>query len=67
MSTIQEIEVAISKLKPDEVEQVANWLEQFREEAWDRQIEKDAKAGRLDKMIAKAKADVRAGKGASFP
>ena len=32
------------------------------EDAWDRQIEADVKAGRLDHLIAEAKADFAAGR-----
>jgi hypothetical protein len=67
MSSVQEIENAITKLKPEQVDQIAEWLEEYREEAWDRQIECDAKSGKLDKLIGKAKADARAGKGTPFP
>jgi hypothetical protein len=67
MSTVQEIETAIQKLKPQEIHEVADWLQELREELWDQQIDADAKAGRLDKMIAKAKTGYRAGKAMSFP
>jgi len=46
---------------------MADWLQEFREEMWDQQIAADAKAGKLDKFIAKAKSDYRAGKAKSFP
>ncbi len=67
MSTVQEIEMAIQKLKPQEIHEVADWLQELREGVWDQQIDADAKAGRLDKMIAKAKASYRAGKATPFP
>ena len=67
MSTVAEIEKAIQKLTPQEIKAVADWLQEFREEMWDQQIEADAKAGKLDKFIAKAKADYRAGKATPFP
>jgi hypothetical protein len=67
MSTVQEIEAAIQKLEPKKIYEVADWLQEFRERLFDEQIEADAKAGRLDKMIAKAKAGYRAGKATSFP
>jgi hypothetical protein len=41
---------------------VADWLQEYREELWDKQIEADAKAGKLDSLIKKAKAGYRAGK-----
>lgn len=67
MSTVHEIEAAISKLKPEEIRDVGTWLDELREELWDRQIEADAKAGRLDKLMEEAKRDYRAGKGTPFP
>lgn len=67
MSTVREIEAAISNLKPDEIQAVGQWLDQFREEMWDRQIEADATAGKLDPLIKKAKADYREGKATRFP
>ncbi len=67
MSTVQEIEMAIQKLKPQEIHEVADWLQELREGVWDQQIDADAKAGRLDKVIAKARAGYRAGKATPFP
>lgn len=67
MSRVAEIEKAIQKLTPQEIKAVADWLQEFREEMWDEQIAADAKAGKLDKFIAKAKAGYRAGKATSFP
>ena len=46
--SVQEIETAIQKLTPQEIKAVAQWLDEYREEMWDRQIEADAKAGKLD-------------------
>jgi hypothetical protein len=67
MSTVAEIEEAIKKLPPEKIWQVGNWFDEYRERLFDEQIDADAKAGRLDKMIAKAKADYRAGKARPFP
>jgi len=67
MSTVQEIEAAIARLKPDEVKAVAEWLQEYREEMWDRQIEADARAGKLDSFIKEARADYRAGKTKPLP
>ena len=62
MSTVQEIETAIQKLKPQEIHEVADWLQELREELWDKQIDADAKAGRLDKLMEEAKQDFLAGR-----
>jgi hypothetical protein len=67
MSTVAEIKSAIQKLDSKEVYKVGDWLDEFRERLFDEHIEADAKAGRLDKMIAKAKAGYRAGKATPFP
>jgi len=62
MSTVQEIETAIQKLKPQEIHEVADWLQELREGFWDQQIDADAKAGRLDPLAEKALEDHRAGR-----
>jgi mRNA-degrading endonuclease RelE of RelBE toxin-antitoxin system len=67
MSTVAEIESAIEKLDPKEIRRVGDWLNELRERLFDERIEADAKAGELDKMIAKAKSDYRAGKARPFP
>jgi hypothetical protein len=67
MNTVQEIETAIQKLPLREIHEVGDWLQALREELWDRQIEADARAGRLDKMITRAKTDYHAGKATAFP
>jgi response regulator of citrate/malate metabolism len=59
--SVQEIEVAISQLKPEEFNQLENWLAEYKSEQWDKQIEADAKAGRLDKLINQAKEDYKNG------
>ena len=62
MSTVKEIETAIQKLKPKEIREVGDWLDELREDLWDRQIDADIKAGRLDKLADKALEDYRAGR-----
>ena len=67
MSTVQEIESAIARLDPKDVQAIADWLQEYRETLWDRQIEADAKAGRLDKLMEEAKQDYRAGRCKPLP
>ena len=62
MSRVQEIETAIQKLKPQEIREVADWLQELREELWDKEIDADAKAGRLDKLMEEAKQAYLAGR-----
>ena len=67
MSTVKEIESAITRLKPKEIHAVADWLQEYRETLWDKKIQTDARIGRLDSLIEKAKSDHRAGKATPFP
>ena len=60
--SVQEIQVAISQLSPEELEKLAEWFAQFQNDAWDKQIEEDVKLGRLDALIQEARSDYAAGK-----
>jgi hypothetical protein len=67
MSTVQEIESAITQLKPRDIHAVADWLLEYRETLWDKKIADDAQAGKLNLLIKKAKTSHRAGKTKTFP
>lgn len=60
--TIQEIEQAITELDPDELTRLREWFDEYFAQVWDEQIERDAKAGKLDKIAEKAIKDYHAGK-----
>ena len=62
MNTIQEIEQAVERLGPEDLSAFRKWFAVFDADAWDRQIEEDAVAGRLDALMAEARADLRAGR-----
>ena len=51
MSTVQEIEAAVSKLSRYELGIFRHWFAEFDAEAWDRQFEDDVKAGCLDALV----------------
>jgi hypothetical protein len=55
MSTVQEIERAIERLSDEEIAEIRAWL-------WDRDIEKDAAAGRLDALAEEALQEHRSAK-----
>ena len=61
MTTLLEIEAAIQQLPESEARQLSVWLQTYLEEKWDRQLEADVASGKLDKLIAKAEADIAAG------
>lgn len=54
MSTIQEIEAAISRLSPEDFAALRAWLAEYDARQWDAQIEADAAAGRLDALADEA-------------
>ena len=59
--TITEIEQAITHLSDQELAEFREWFDEYFAQLWDKQIEEDAKSGRLDKLIADATADYDAG------
>lgn len=62
MTKLEEIEAAVAKLSPEELKQFRAWLDELEERLFDEKIERDAKAGKLDKLEAKAREDEKAGR-----
>ena len=54
MTTVQEIKQAILNLPRTEYAEILEWLHELEEEEWDRQIEADALAGKLDFLKERA-------------
>ena len=61
MTTIQQIETAVSNLPPEELAKFRAWFEEFDAAAWDKQFEKDAASGKLDEIAEKAIEDYKKG------
>jgi len=62
MGKLEQITQQIEALEGDELKAFANWFEEFHADHWDRQIAADVEAGKLDKLIAEAEADIAAGR-----
>jgi len=62
MSKVENIEREIQKLTPSELEAFRGWFREYDSDEWDRQIEEDVRAGKLDKLAEEALAAHRAGK-----
>ena len=62
MTSVKEIEQAVLSLPPDELAQFRAWFEAFDAERFDAKIERDASAGKLDRLADEAKEDFRAGR-----
>ncbi|MEK6259210.1 MAG: hypothetical protein AABP62_11395 [Planctomycetota bacterium] len=60
--SLQELETKITQLPPAELEEFSKWFEEFLADAWDRQIETDIEAGRLDAAGQQADEDFVAGR-----
>lgn len=60
MTNLLEVESAIKQLPENEVRALENWLQDYLDEMWDRQIEVDLAAGKLDHLVARAEADIEA-------
>ncbi|MFB2937547.1 hypothetical protein ACE1B6_20050 [Aerosakkonemataceae cyanobacterium BLCC-F154] len=58
MNALPEIEAAIKQLPENDVRQLAGWIQNYLNEKWDKQMEEDLAAGKLDALIAKAEADI---------
>jgi hypothetical protein len=67
MSSVNEIEAAISKLSRQELSDFRSWFVAFDAEAWDRQLEQDVAAGRLDALAEEALRDLREGRCTQLP
>ena len=60
--SVDEIEKAIPKLSSQERARLLKLLEEMDADEWDRQIEEDAKGGKLNKLAQEALEDVKAGR-----
>lgn len=60
--SLDELETAVTNLPAEQLSAFAQWFEEFMADAWDRRIEADVQAGRLDEAGRKADADFEAGR-----
>jgi hypothetical protein len=67
MSTVAEIKAAISQLTLEERVEVARCLHEWEDDAWDKQIQQDLAAGKLDGLLAKVDDDIDHGKLRDLP
>ncbi len=61
MAKLENIEKEIASLAPADLRKLAEWLAEYQSDLWDKQIEADATAGKLDKLAEQALTDHRAG------
>ncbi len=61
MSKVEALEEEVRKLSTEDLATFRQWFQAFDAEAWDRQIEADALAGKLDALAGEALRDYQAG------
>jgi hypothetical protein len=62
MNKIEEIKGAIETLPEEEKSALKRWLDEIDAQIFDHKIERDAASGKLDGLIAKARANYKAGR-----
>jgi hypothetical protein len=62
MSNIDDLEAAVRGLSPEDRAAFRAWYAEFDAAEWDKQLEADAAAGRLDWLVAEARDDRKQGR-----
>ena len=62
MSDVERIERQVQGLSAEELAEFREWFLEFDWKVWDRQIERDVEAGKLDSLVDNALHDQAAGK-----
>jgi len=66
VSTIQEIESAVSSLSQKELAAFREWFAEFDAATWDKQFEGDVRSGKLDALANEALRDLGEGRCTDF-
>ena len=66
MGDVEKLECQIKDLSPEELSAFRKWFLAYDWEVWDRQLEQDVAAGKLDALAEKALRDHAAGKSTKF-
>jgi hypothetical protein len=61
MTKVETLEREIEKLSAEELAAFRDWFANYDADAWDRQMEADVKAGKLDRLAAEALAEHKRG------
>jgi hypothetical protein len=60
--SVEDLQTAVAQLPAEELDRFSLWFEEFLAEQWDRQIEADILAGRLDAAGRRADEEFEAGR-----
>ena len=62
MTTVQEIEKAVTHLPRPDLDKFRAWFNAFDADAWDKQFEEDVQSGKLDHLADQALDDLNHGR-----
>ena len=54
MTKVEQLEREVESLRPEELAVFRAWFAEYDWQAWDRQLERDVAAGKLDRFAAEA-------------
>jgi hypothetical protein len=61
MGVLEQLEQQVLRLSPEELSKFRSWFIELDHQLWDKQIEADVTAGKLDRLISEARAEFKAG------
>lgn len=59
--SVKDIESAIVQLPLSELAELRAWFEEFLTQAWDKEIEEDVEAGKLDALLQQVEGEFESG------
>ena len=62
MTRVEKLEWGVQELSREELAAFRDWFRRYDSDEWDRQIEEDVKAGRLDRLAEEAIAEHKGGR-----
>ncbi len=62
MNTLEQLEQQVLQLSPEDLAKFRTWFLELDHQLWDKQIEADFRAVKLDRLINEARAEFKAGK-----
>jgi hypothetical protein len=66
MAKVNELANEVQQLNRDELAAFRDWFRKYDSDEWDKEIEEDVSAGRLDKLANEAIAEHKAGRTKEF-
>ena len=66
MTKLEQIQSSIETLSAEEIAKLRAWLDELDARLFDEKIERDAKAGKLDKLAEEARENLKSGRGEEF-